>query len=539
MGQTKKKDLQGIIDLLLKNRGIKTKKDKEEFLNPSTPSKISAKTFGINPRELKKAILRIKKAKKTGERVIVYGDYDADGICGTAILWEALYKFGVNALPYIPERFSEGYGLNVESIKQLKRQDARIGLIITVDHGIVANRKIDIAQDLGIDVIIVDHHEPGKVIPKAKAVIHTKKIAGSGVAWVLSREFDAAEEALALVAIGTVADLVPVLGPNRTLLKYGIRELTETKRVGIVALCKEAAIDQSQIGTYQIGFIIAPRLNAMGRLEHAIDSLRLLCTKDASKAEILAQKLGKTNARRQEIVEKTLIHARHQVPSDEGFSLIFLAHEDYHEGIIGLAASRLVEEYYRPAIVASIGKEFSKASARSIPGFNIIEYIQSLNEFLIEGGGHSMAAGFTFETKHLDIVVKRFKELAKEKLTQDLLSPKLKIDCKLDFNQLNLELAGALQSFEPTGIGNPEPNFVTEKVFIEEARLVGQSNQHLKLWLTQPPVFDAIWFGMGSVYPTLSAQIPVDVVYSLSLDEWQGRKSLRLKIKDLREHGRY
>ncbi|MFI5241028.1 MAG: DHH family phosphoesterase, partial [Microgenomates group bacterium] len=271
-----------LIDILLKNRGIVNKKDRESFFEPKIPEKLTLKELGISESEVKKAIVRIKKAIKTQEKVFVYGDYDADGVCATAIMWETLFSIGLNVLPYIPERFSEGYGLNVESIKKLKEENVDLGLIITVDHGIVADKKIDTAKELGIDVVITDHHQPGKAKPKPFALVHTTKISGSGVSYIFANEIKKKidvvkkldRDSLELAAIGTIADQLPLIGPNRSIAKYGLDALNKTKRVGLITLFENAAVKIGNIGTYEVGFMIAPRINAMGRLGHAIESLR-------------------------------------------------------------------------------------------------------------------------------------------------------------------------------------------------------------------------------------------------------------------------
>ena len=523
-----------IIGELLKNRGIKTEKDKKEFFHPTNPTKISLKSLGIAELEVKKAIARIKKAKKNKEKVVIYGDYDADGICATAILWETLYSMGLDVLPYIPERFSEGYGLNAESIKKLKDKDPDLKLIITVDHGIVADKKIDFAKELGIDVVITDHHQKGKTIPKAFAIIHTDKISGSGVSWILSREISKnVEDKLELAAIGTIADQLPLIGPNRSIVKHGLARLNKTKRPGLLALFEGAGI-KNEIGPYEVGFLIAPRINSMGRLEHAVESLRLLCTNDKNKAGELARHMNSTNSERQRIVEEVVAHAMN-LSKGEVPNVIILAHESYHEGVIGLAAARLTEVFYRPSIVLSKKGNISKASARSISGFNIIEAIRSLEDLYIEGGGHPMAAGFSIETRNIEKFTKKINTYAKSRLTKEILSKKLKIDLEADFSELTQDLYKGLLEFEPTGLGNPGPTFTTKDVEILDIRTVGQSARHLKLKLRQDGhIFDAIYFGGGEIYSTLTPDTKIDIAYQLEDNTWNGRKSLQLKIKDLK-----
>ena len=530
LGKAKSKN---IIDTLLKNRGIRTLKEKKKFFKPTRPEKLSLKELGISQTEINKAIKRIKEAKKKKEKVIVYGDYDADGICATAILWECLYSLGLDVLPYIPERFSEGYGLNVESIKKLKEKNPDLSLILTVDHGIVADKKVDVARELGIDVIITDHHEKGKTTPKAYAIVHTTKISGSGVAWILSRELGSTN-GLELAALGTISDQLALIGPNRSIAKYGLERLRETKRLGLLSMFEEAAIEKEKIGTYEVGFIIAPRINAMGRLTHAIDSLRLLCTKDIKRAKELANLVGRTNFERQKIVETVVTHAKEKLGKEVKENIIILSHESYHEGVIGLAAAKLVEQFYRPAIVLSVKKDISKASARSIAGFNIIEVIRKLEGLYLEGGGHPMAAGFSIETAKIEEFTRRINKISKPFLTEDILSKKIKIDLEIDFSQINQELVEQIKSFEPTGLGNFAPSFITRNVEVLEARTVGKENTHLKLKLRKDSkVLDAIAFGLAKTYPLLPNTY-LDIIYSIEENIWNSHITLQLKIRDIK-----
>lgn len=535
---SKKGKVKDLVSVLFNNRGIKSPKDKKEFFDPTVPDKISLKTLGLNRKEIKRAIKRIEIAKKNREKVIVYGDYDADGICGTAILWEALYEMDLDVLPYIPERFSEGYGLNSESIKRLKSKEPKLSLIITVDHGIVADKKVDIAKELGIDVIITDHHQPGKIVPKSYATVHTTKIGGAAVAWILARELGK-KSGLELAGIGTISDQLPLIGPNRSFAKYGLEELNKTKREGLLALFEEAAMEPGEIGPYGVGFLIAPRINATGRLTHAIDSLRLLCTKDKNRARVLAGEIGRINTQRQKIVEEVVLHARKRLKGGVKDNIIILAHESYHEGVIGLAAAKLVEEFYRPAIVLSKKGNVAKASARSISGFNIIEAIRKLESLYLEGGGHPMAAGFSISTVKIAKFTKGINKIAAGLLTPEILSRRLKIDAEVHFNQLNQELFAKIRKFEPNGLGNPSPLFVTRGVGILNARAVGRDGVHLKLKLEESGIsFNAIAFNKAAFYTSLPPDSKIDIAFSLEENTFGGGRNLELKIRDMRLYER-
>lgn len=534
---------QDIVNVLLANRNIKSEKEKKTFYKPEHPDKLTLRSLGINTSEVKKTIKRIKQSLKNKEKVIVYGDYDADGICATAILWECLYDLGLDVLPYIPERFSEGYGIKAESVKKLKEEHPKLGLIITVDNGIVAAKAVSEINKLGVDVIITDHHEPEKKFPKAFALVHTTKIGGAGVAWILAREIKNAFKVksgelgngLDLVAIGSIADLIVLLGPNRSFVKHGLVVLNKTKRLGLISLFRDAKIIPGSIGTYEIGFIIAPRLNAMGRMKHAIDSLRLLCTKDESRADELSRYLNKTNYERQKTVEEVVIHAKGLASQKEWEGVIILAHEDYHEGVIGLAAAKLVEMYYRPSIVLSKGEDISKASARSISGFNIIDEIRKLDDILVEGGGHPMAAGFSIKTNNIDEFISKFEASSSKLLTDDILTRELKIDLEVDFKYLSWGLQKSIALFGPTGLGNPTPTLTTRKVNVFEARTVGMKGKHLKLVLEKNgKVFNAIAFGFGELVTNIAPKSQIDIAYVLEENVWNNEKKLQLRIKDIK-----
>ena len=551
-----------ILKILLANRGLKTKKEVEEFLNPIEPEDFIAKDLGIDAKEVVRAVKRINEAIVNNEGIIVYGDYDADGICATAILWETLYKLTKNVLPYIPERISEGYGMNRDSISNLKtsafakasvdKQNPQLKLIITVDHGITAGEKIKFAEELGIDVIVCDHHQAGKEKPKCAAVIHTDKICAAAISWFLAREIfkelpdrqfkpiPYRLENLDLVAIATIADLEPLVGVNRSFVKYGLEALRKTSRCGLLAIFEEAGIKKEEIGTYHVGYIIAPRLNATGRIEHALESLRLVCTANKEKARELAGKLGRINKERQLLTEETTRHAiessKFKVQSSK---LIFIEHESYNQGIIGLVAGKLVEEFYRPSIVISKGEVYSKASARSINGFNIIEAIRTQSDLLVDAGGHPMAAGFTIETTKLEILKQRLTAFADTQIQPELLEKNLKIDLKLPFPVITLELWKEIQKMSPFGLGNPEPVFMS-KAIVADWRTVGSEGKHLKLTLRvqraeneRENVFSAIGFGMGKLASKLKVDQEVEIAYNLSLNKWNNEKHLELKLKDL------
>jgi single-stranded-DNA-specific exonuclease len=566
------RDVEEVVNILLENRDLKTKNEKEDFYKPKHPNELTLQELNIDLKQMQKAVGRIKKAIENKEHVVVYGDYDADGVSSTAIMWQALYAFNKNTTPFMPDRFIDGYGLHANAIVKLKEKNPDISLIVTVDNGIVANAAVDKAKELGVDVVITDHHQIGKKLPKAHAIVHTDMICGAGVAWIVAREVSKqlhrrhpelvsgsdsdssvgkrqiADQArndgnvvfnvtdlLDLAAIGTISDQMPLVGANRCFAKYGLEVLNRTKRCGLLALFKSCAIEPGKVGTYDVNYLIAPRINAMGRLESAMDSLRLVCTTNNKKAQELADLLGKTNTQRQKMVEEMVAHAKTEAAKREWLGAIVIAHETYHEGVIGLIASKLVEEYYRPAIVLSKKDGLSKASARSIHGFNVIENIRKLDHLLSGGGGHPMAAGFNIETTKIEEFVSQMETLSKEILTEEMLLRKLRVDTALPFEFISMDFIEKLGNFNPIGIGNPTPLFVTEKAYVEDATLIGADKRHVKMHLSKKgSEFEAIAFNFAHIYPIISPDNPVDIVYSVEENIWNGRSTIQLKIKDMK-----
>ena len=369
-------------------------------------------------------------------------------------------------------------------------------------------RQLNFANKNGIDVIITDHHVPAKKLPEALAIVHTTLFVEPAVIYVLAQQLknlrgpvaDLQESHLELVVLATIADLVPLTGANRVLVYYGLRKLRATKRVGLLALISKAGIKKEVIGTYEIGHLLAPRLNAMGRLASAMDSLRLICTSDRKKAEKFAELLNQTNLERQQITQEALENAKNKIVRKNLKNLIFIADESYQQGIVGLVAGRMVEEYYRPSIVISKGKKYSRASARSVKGFNMVEFLRNASDLMVDIGGHPMAAGFTIETTKLELLEKRLYESAQKLLTKEHLERILRIDCELNPTLINYGTYSLLQQLSPFGMANPEPTFLTKNLTISDIRVVGQAGKHLKLNLKSQIAnfnFSAIAFGMG------------------------------------------
>jgi single-stranded-DNA-specific exonuclease len=541
--QIEKFKVEDVIEILLENRGLKTDKEIDEFLHPDLTS-VTPKNVEIDSSQLKKALVRIEEAIKNNEQIIVFGDYDVDGITSSAILWETLHELGAKCLPFIPDRKEEGYGLSVKALQNESLVSKNPSLIITVDNGIVANDAVAFANEKGIDVIITDHHTVAEKLPDASAIVHTTRLCGAGVAYLLSKEIRKSLHAkekedyhLELAALGTVADLVPLTGANRAIVMAGLKKLHHTKRPGLLAMFQLAKVDQESIGVYEIGYIIGPRLNASGRIDSAMDSLRLLCTTNKERASELAAKLELTNRERQQLLKKATEHAITGV-RDEGLGtrkILIVGNESYEEGIIGLVAGRLVEAFYRPAIVLSLGETVSKASVRSINGFNIIEFLRLHTEHFVNVGGHPMAAGFTIETTKIAILQKMLEEKAGDMIADDLLIRSLKIDCELPFSLLTKKLYDNIQQLAPFGMGNPEPIFATKNATVESLRVIGKEGNHLRLVLrNDEKTFETIAFGMGELGNQLKPGDVIGVAYVLDENTWNGDTKLQLKIKDIK-----
>ncbi|HEV2339451.1 MAG TPA: single-stranded-DNA-specific exonuclease RecJ [Patescibacteria group bacterium] len=534
-------DRKNIFHTLLANRGI-TQQAIDAFLHPNL-AEVTLESVGIDNKQLISLLKRLDSAKERNETIIIYGDYDVDGVTATAIVWETLHGLGYQVHPYIPNRTDEGYGLSVKGIENLLKTYPKATCIITVDNGIVAHEAVNFANEKNIDIIITDHHLPSEKVPQAYAILHTTKLCGAGVAWIVCKEIlkkvqdDKPNDHLSLIALATVADLVPLTGTNRILLTYGLQELQKTKRPGLLALFQEAQIKTENIGVYEIGHVIAPRLNAMGRIASAMDSLRLLCTRNAQRAKALALKLDTTNRERQLLTQVTSDGARNSVfQMTEKKKLLFLSDESYDEGIIGLVAGKMVEAFYRPTIIVAKGLKISKGSARSVAGFNIIEFIRTAEHLLINAGGHPMAAGFTVATENLVTLQQHYEILADGQLTDGQLDRELVIDCVIPLQLVSQELFDEIHQLAPFGMGNKEPVFVSD-VVVKDSILIGNGKKHLKLKVSQhklPYAIDAIAFGMGEIGEAIKKGDMISIAYTINENKWNGKKSLQLRVKDIK-----
>jgi single-stranded-DNA-specific exonuclease len=479
--------------------------------------------------------------------VVVFGDYDADGTTATALLTGVLRSLGFDTGWYVPNRFTEGYGLNEPALTEIRRSGT--ALVISVDCGIRSNAVVESANSGGLDVIITDHHLPGPELPPALAVIDPnrdddrypyKGLAGVGLAYKLAEALSQTSgggnltEQLDLLAVGTIADLAPLTDENRQLVAMGIERLNAATRPGLRALSEFSGHKQGSITSSSVGFGLGPRLNAAGRLADAGMAVELLLATDGSVAWERAGELDRLNRERQDLTIETLERARAlALENRQSEHLLLAADPEFHEGVIGLAAGRLVEEFYRPALVARIEGDEMRGSARSIPEFHITDALQACSELLLKFGGHAQAAGFSLLVENRERFMSRLAELAADKLSGLDLMPSLEIDASLDFTELDDELMAFIDRLQPCGQANPYPVFSTSAVEILSKRVVGKGGRHLKLTVRQSGrVLDAIAFGFGQQIGELPQRL--EMAYRLERNEFRGVVSLQLNVQDLR-----
>jgi single-stranded-DNA-specific exonuclease len=541
-----------LVAQLLYNRDLKTPEQIDYYFNANYTR--LADPYLI--KDMDKAVERIKAALAKGERIAIYGDFDADGVTACSLLMQFFKAVGADVIPRIPHRVDEGYGLNPAALNRLAGQDVR--LVITVDCGISNVAEVSLASEMGMDVIITDHHRPPEVLPEAFATLNVRQpgdiypykgMAGVGVAFHLVRALTLAgikpdggmkpSDLLDLVALGTVADIAPLTGENRVLVNSGLKALNKTSRPGVLALAEAAGVQRGELDTIAIGFWLAPRINAAGRIDDAILAYELLLTDDLTHARDLAKQLSDKNKERQQRLSAALDDARQRVLSErlhESQKILVLAGSEWAAGIVGLVAGRLCEEFNRPAIVLERGETVSRGSARSIPQFNVIEAISECHDLLLRYGGHKQAAGFSIETAKLPEFAARLQQMGEERLRPEALTPSLEIDAEITLDTLHNAHQDA-QKLAPFGSENPAPVFLTRGLQLREVKPMGSEGKHARLKLFDAEhgrQTEAVVFNEGARAVELTGTKYLDIVYTIEQNDWQGVRSLRPRLLDFR-----
>lgn len=549
-------DYNPVIAQLLYNRGLTTKEDIEAFLHPDYEKHLHDPFLF---RDMRKAVDRIFSAIEKRELIIVHGDYDSDGVCSSVLLINVLTDLGANCEVYLPHREKEGYGLNMNTVEYLKEQNA--ALIITVDCGISNVNEVARAQELGIDVIITDHHSEPIELPKAYAILNPKvsdepypykNLAGVGVSFKLAQALvreDAQNKLplgydkwlLDLAAIATITDMMPLIGENRVIVKYGLIVLNKQRRPGLKLMLMRAGVlgtdDKELVNAYRIGFTIGPRINAAGRMEHANSAYNLLMSSSEEDGFSLVEELEENNKLRQKRTAEIIEEALEKTQDWEEEMVAVIVGNDWEMGLVGLVASRVKDTVNKPTFVITKTQGKITGSGRSIEEFNAVEALQQMEECFTHYGGHKAACGFSFESDaQLELFREKITALTKRELADKDLTPVTKIDAELPVSRIDWDLMNDLKLFEPFGVGNPAPVFLIRGLRVEEAKTVGQENTHLKLKLRHPdrvtPI-DCIAFGKGEYVSELEYGTIIDIVGALEVNEWNGRKDIQIKLQDL------
>ncbi len=539
-----------VVSAILLNRGVDVdtagaflKKSMADIVNP------------MLMKDMDKAVERIEKAIAGKEKIAVYGDYDVDGITATALMYEFLSDIGADAEYYIPDRKGEGYGINIMAVNTLLKRGIR--LMITVDCGITAIGEAEFAKLQHMDMIITDHHTCKDRLPTAAAAILNPKrddceypfdsLAGVGVAFKLilalamkrgMRTREVFDKYVDLATLGTIADVVPLLGENRIIVDKGLCALQNPKRVGIEAIMDVAGMNGKTLNASNIAFAVAPRLNAAGRLGSATTAVELLLTKDTERAREIALSLDEENKERQLTEKRIFDEALHMIAADANSAkkkVIVLANEGWHQGVIGIVASRLCDKYYKPCILISCSNGVGKGSGRSIKAFNLFDALTKCEKYLTDFGGHAVAAGLNINTSDIDAFTKEINRYADEILTADDMVPSVEIDCPLTERSLTIANAKMFSKLEPFGMGNEKPVFALANARVAAADAVGMDNKHLRLRIIKNnQTINCIGFSMGQYADTLFAGDFVNIAFQLDINSYRGTETVQLILKDIK-----
>ncbi len=549
-----------LLAQILLNRGVGNAAQAREF--------IQARLTHLHDPELlpgaADAAERIVRAVREGKRIVIYGDYDVDGVCGTSILWACLRLAGARDVDYyIPHRVDEGYGVNGEALRKIAGE-LKADLVVTVDCGISAVAEARLARELGLEFIVTDHHTPGETLPEAAVIVHPRgggtpypcpELCGAGVAfklaWQICKSFGDGKKAsphlrdflvrsLGMVALATVADVMPLTGENRVLVRHGLAGIDANPTVGMKALMEvSGALNKKKLSTGTVGFGLAPRINAAGRMERARRAVEMLTTDDTVLAREIAEELDRGNTLRQE-VEQTIVKEAHEMiraAGDVGArGALVVGRAGWHPGVIGIVASRLVDVYHRPAVVVALSDEYGQGSARSVAGFNLYDALKACSEGLTAFGGHAAAAGLRLPGALFPTFAERFDLHCRESLTAEQKERFLVIDAEVMLGMLTLKAVEEVESLEPFGIGNPRPLLIASRVrVLGEPRVVGDRKNHVQLKLAQGgAVVKAIAWNLAERFKNLTADAVISIAFHPSINEWNGRRDVQLEIKDFK-----
>ena len=542
----KKFDTGMIVATILNDMHFKDDKEIEKFLKPK-------RTDFYNPffmPDMEKAVSRITKALKNNENITIFGDYDADGITSTTILKRFFHDINKECNVYIPNRLNEGYGLNKNAIKKLSEDGTN--LIITVDCGITAIEETKYAKELGIDIVITDHHESGEEIPDAEAVVDCKRkdnkypfreLAGCGVAFKLTQALcknlelneNQALKYLDIACVGTISDVVPLVDENRVIVKLGMLLLKQTKNLGLKQIINNAHF--KEFNSMSVAFGITPRINACGRLGHQGEALELFTTDNQEKATELAKKMDEYNIQRQleekRIYDEAITLLQEEAQTNGITNCIVLGHENWNPGVIGIVSSRITEKFYKPSILVCFDKDIAKGSGRSIEGFDLHKALMKCDKYLTNYGGHSLAAGLSLNTKDFEKFKNMINEYAEKNIKDEDLIPTINIDLKLEDSQLNIEDVEELKLLEPFGQSNEEPIFMITNLKVVSIKTLSDG-KHLKLYLKNQNYLDAIGFNLGERANELKIGDTIDIVGNLNINDFNNTKKVQMLLKDFK-----
>lgn len=533
--------------IILYNRGVQTDEEITRFLS---------KDLGLmyDPflmRDMDKAVERINAAKEAGEKITIYGDYDVDGITAIAILYKYLVENKVSVDYYVPDRMQEGYGVNKEALNKLKNSGS--SLIITVDTGITAVEECEYAKSIGLDVIVTDHHECKEKIPEVYAAIDPKRkdcgypfksLAGVGVVFKLIQalEGNGNIEALMdkyadLMCLGTVADISPLIDENRVIVTEGLKRFKDTSNIGLKALI-DVSTNGKAITTSTIGYIIAPRINASGRLGCASRSVELFLTDDAEKAKELANSLCEENSLRQQTEQKMFKEALEYIeshPEIKNDKIIVIPHEDWHHGIVGIVSSKITEKFYKPSILFAIDGDEAKGSGRSVSGFNLFGALESCSDLLEKFGGHELAAGLSIKPENIEEFRKKINEYSKDSISENMLVPTVTLDAAIKVPYITIDTVHDINRLQPFGVDNPAPAFAVRNIKIHKISVMSEG-KHLRMTLLKDGKYlDAVGFGMGEYYHHLEEGDFIDVAFALDINDYKGFQNVQLILKDIKK----